>query len=190
MPLLTKAGVVNDRWTLVPDAASLADVPATPAIVPLAMWLAARDALRLRGDVGVWLKPADDPEALAGDLLRLSLIAVDFPQFGDGRGYSTARLLREKHRFAGELRAVGEILRDQIYSLSQCGFDSFVLRPGRNVDEAIAAFADFTDNYQATVAQPLPLFRRRASAFFAAVAPTTPVEGEASPATIAVEMIR
>ena len=165
MPLLTKERtVVEDRWTLLPDTAAPADITAAPTIVPLALWLAARDALAARADVGVWLKPADDPGALASDIARLPLIAVDFPRFGDGRGYSTARLLREKHGFGGELRAIGEILRDQLYYLRQCGFDTFALASGRNVAEALAALADFSDNYQSTVAQPLPLFRRRLQA--------------------------
>jgi uncharacterized protein (DUF934 family) len=166
MPLLTKhRTVIEDRWALLPETAAIAEVPvSTPAIVPLALWLAQHDALAVRDDIGVWLKPADDPDALAGDVARLLLIAVDFPKFGDGRGYSTARLLREKYRYTGELRAIGEILRDQLYYLRQCGFDSFALRPGRNVAEALAAFDDFSDNYQATVAQPVPLFRRRLQA--------------------------
>lgn len=166
MPLLTKdRTVIDDRWALLPEAAAIADVPvSTPAIVPLALWSAQHDALAGRDDIGVWLKPADDPEALAGDVARLPLIAVDFPKFGDGRGYSTARLLREKYRYARELRAIGEILRDQLYYLRQCGFDTFALLPGRNVADALAAFGDFSDNYQATVAQPLPLFRRRLEA--------------------------
>lgn len=174
MPLLTEAGTLaEDRWALLPDTASLADVPATPAIVPLGLWLTERDALARRRDIGVWLKPADDPDALAADVGALPLIAVEFPQFGDGRGYSTARLLREKYRFIGELRAIGEVLRDQLYYLRQCGFDSFALQPGRNVEQALAAFGDFSDNYQATVAQPLPLFRRRM--------PAAPVASTSSP---------
>lgn len=165
MPLLTKdRTIVEDRWTLLPDTATLADVDAAPAILPLALWLASRDALAARSDTGVWLKPADDPDALAPDIGRLPLIAVEFPQFGDGRGYSSARLLREKYQFRGELRAIGEILRDQLHYLRQCGFDTFALQPGRNVDEALAAFGDFSEHYQATAAQPLPLFRRRLSA--------------------------
>ena len=172
MPLLTRHRmVVADRWTLVPGTAALADLPATPAIVPLALWLAHRDALVERGDIGVRLGPADDPEALAGDVARLPLIAVDFPQFGDGRGYSTARLLREKYGFGGELRAVGDILRDQLYYLRQCGFDTFSLAPGRDIAGALAALDDFSDNYQATVAQPLPLFRRRLQVVEAAAVP-------------------
>jgi uncharacterized protein (DUF934 family) len=163
MPLLTKdRTVIDDRWALLPEAAAIADVPvSTPAIVPLALWSAQHDALAVRGDIGVWLQPADDPDALAGDVARLPLIVVDFPKFGDGRGYSTSRLLREKYRYTGELRAIGEILRDQIYYLWQCGFDTFALRPGRNVAEALVAFDDFSDSYQATVVQPVPLFRRR-----------------------------
>lgn len=165
MPLLTKdRTVVEDRWTLLPDTATPADVGAVPAIVPLALWLASRDALTVHNDIGVWLKPADDPDALAADVRRFPLIAIDFPQFGDGRGYSSARLLREKYGFGGELRAIGEILRDQLHYLRQCGFDTFVLAPGRNIEQALAAFADFSDQYQATVAQPLPLFRRRLAA--------------------------
>jgi uncharacterized protein (DUF934 family) len=163
MPLLTKdRTVVDDRWALLPETTAIADVPAsTPAIVSLALWSAQHDFLAARDDIGVWLKPADDPEALAGDVARLPLIAMEFPQFGDGRGYSNARLLREKYSFGGELRAIGEILRDQLHYLRQCGFDTFALQPGRDVAEALAAFGDFSDQYQATVAQPLPLFRRR-----------------------------
>lgn len=165
MPLLTKdRAVVEDRWTLLSDTAALADIDATPTIVPLSLWLECRDALAARRDIGVWLKPADDPDALAADVQRLPLIAVEFPQFGDGRGYSSARLLREKYRFQGELRAIGEILRDQLYDLRQCGFDTFALQPRRNDDDVLTAFDDFSDNYQATVAQPLPLFRRRLQA--------------------------
>jgi len=62
------------------------------------------------------------------------------------------------------LRAIGEILRDQLYYLRQCGFDTFALSPGRSVAQALAAFDDFSDNYQATVAQLVPLFRRRLQA--------------------------
>ncbi len=166
MPLLTKdRTLIDDRWALLPETAAIGDVPvSSAAIVPLALWSAQHEVLAVRNDIGVWLKPADDPDALAGDVIRLPLIAVDFPKFADGRGYSTARLLREKYRYSGELRAVGEILRDQLYYLRQCGFDTFALLPGRSVSEALAALGDFSDNYQATVVQPVPLFRRRLQA--------------------------
>src|SRR6266403_2357888 len=90
--LIRNAAIVDDRWTLLREAASVADVPnGVAAIVPLALWRAKRDALRARGEIGVWLKPDDDPELLAEDIATLPLVAVDFPQFTDGRGYSTAR---------------------------------------------------------------------------------------------------
>jgi len=82
MPRLIKDNaIVEDRWTLVREAAAEADVPRTPAIVPLALWLAARETLKSRVDIAVWLGPADDPDALAADCAALPLIAVDFPQF-------------------------------------------------------------------------------------------------------------
>lgn len=163
MPRLIKnQAVVDDEWTLLRAATSIEDVPEKgAAIVPLALWQAERDALMGRGDVGVWLGPGDDPDALAGDVAALPLIAIDFPKFVDGRGYSIARLLREKHRFAGELRAIGDILRDQLYYLRQCGFDAFALRADRDIAAAIGSLDEFSDNYQRTNARPLPLFRRR-----------------------------
>ncbi|TMH59695.1 MAG: DUF934 domain-containing protein [Betaproteobacteria bacterium] len=163
MPQLIKDGAIaDDRWTLLREATSLADVPnGEPAIVPLALWLAQRDALRARSEIGVWHKPADDPDLLAPDCPALPLIAIDFPQFTDGRGYSIARLLRERHRFEGELRAIGDVLRDQLYYLSQCGFNAFAVRADRNLEDALKGLTDFSDNYQGTFARPVPLFRRR-----------------------------
>ncbi|MEP6942959.1 MAG: DUF934 domain-containing protein [Betaproteobacteria bacterium] len=163
--LIRDRAIAEDAWVLLRDAASLADVASTgPVIVPLALWRSHREALLSRGSVGVLLAPADDPEALRGDLETLPVIAVDFPQFTDGRGYSTGRLLREKMGFAGELRAVGDVLRDQLYYLSACGFNAFALRDDRDLDGALTGFTDFSDNYQSTVGQPLPLFRRREGA--------------------------
>ena len=107
------------------------------------------------------LEAGDDPGALAGSLERLKAIAVRFPAFGDGRGYSIARLLRERYGYRGELRAVGEVARDHLYFMAQCGFDAFELRAGEDPREALAAFNDFSEAYQASVARPRPLFRRR-----------------------------
>ena len=107
------------------------------------------------------LEPGDDPGALAGSLERLTVVAVNFPKFGDGRGYSIARLLRERYGYRGELRAVGQVARDNLYFMAQCGFDAFELRAGEDPKEALAALDDFSDAYQASVARPQPLFRRR-----------------------------
>jgi uncharacterized protein (DUF934 family) len=108
------------------------------------------------------LEPADDPAAVAGELGRVARIEVNFPKFGDGRGYSLARLLRERYGYRGELRAVGHITRDLLFFLESCGFDAFELREGEDLHQALASFDDFSESYQASVARPQPLFRRRA----------------------------
>ena len=113
----------------------------------------------------VVLQPTDDPATLAdrigGKGLPIRSIAVNFPKYGDGRGYSIARLLRERYGYKGELRAVGEVARDHLHAMAQCGFDVFQLRDGEDAYAALTAFDDFSDQYQATASQPVPLFRRR-----------------------------
>jgi len=163
--LIRDGAVVDDRWTLLRDAATLADVPdGVSVIVPLALWLAHRDDLLARGAVGVWLAPDDDPEALADDIGRLPLIAVDFPQFTDGRGYSIGRLLRDRHGFGGELRAIGDVLRDQLFALAECGFDAFAIRDDRDAAEALSGLRDIAGVYAPTSRTPQPWFRRRLAA--------------------------
>ena len=167
MPQLIKdRAVAADRWTLVREPA--AALPAGPAIVPLADWKSRRDVLLARGDVGVWLAPADDPADIADDVSKLAVIGVDFPQFSDGRGYSTARLLRQRYGYTGELRAIGDIQRDQLAYLVQCGFDAFAIRDGKDARDALAGLDDFSDGYQLTEAR-LPWFRRRAGAAWGGV---------------------
>jgi uncharacterized protein (DUF934 family) len=160
--LIIDRGLADDRFTLLRDAKSLADLPdGAPVIVPLALWIDWRAALIARGDVGVVLSPADDPAKIANDVARLPLIAIDFPTFTDGRGLSTARLLRDRYRYGGELRAVGDIQRDQLFALAQVGFDAFAIKDGRDPDEALASFADFDSVYAPTTRMPQPWFRRR-----------------------------
>src|SRR4051812_23000517 len=107
------------------------------------------------------LEPSDDPAAIAHRLAGAARVEVNFPKFGDGRGYSIARLLRERYGYKGELRAVGAVVRDHLYYMESVGFDSFVLRDGEDPKEALAAFRDFSEAYQGSVARPAPLFRRR-----------------------------
>ena len=86
---------------------------------------------------------------------------MNFPKFGDGRGYSIARLLRERYGFKGELRATGDVLHDHLFFMEQCGFDAFALREDQNPQEALSVFDTFSDGYQTSVLRPVPLFRRR-----------------------------
>ena len=160
--LIDRVGLREDAWR-VPETNADAIAEGFGVLLTLAQWQEDGAVWRARAPrLGVLLGPADDPAEIADDLDALSLIAVDFPSFTDGRGYSTARLLRERHGWQGELRAVGEVLRDQLFLLSRCGFDSFALADGQPVDEALAAFADFSEVYQ-SAADRGPLFARRAA---------------------------
>jgi uncharacterized protein (DUF934 family) len=167
MALIKGRKLAQDPWKLLEGSeGELPSIPATGnVIVPLAAWRALREQLISRADgVGVVLSATDDPADIAADLKHLQLVAVNFATFNDGRGYSTARLLRERYGWRGELRAVGDVLRDQLFPLARCGFDAFQLKEGADIDEALAAFDDFSEAYQASVDRPLPLFRRREAA--------------------------
>jgi uncharacterized protein (DUF934 family) len=108
------------------------------------------------------LEPTDDPAAFVDRLANVARVEVHFPKFGDGRGFTLARLLRERYGYRGELRAVGHVVRDHLYYMESCGFDAYELKDGEDPEEALAAFDDFSEAYQASTTRPLPLFRRRA----------------------------
>lgn len=159
---------VADDYTLVKlaegETADSVALPAGALIVPLAVWQARKTELQSRGTpIGVWLDVTEGPEAIAGELAAFAVIGVNFPKFTDGRGYSTARLLRERYGYTGELRAIGDVLHDQLFLMARCGFDAFALKEGKDVAKAVAAFDTFKMPYQAAVDQPQPLFRRRAA---------------------------
>jgi uncharacterized protein (DUF934 family) len=116
-------------------------------LLTLADWLE-RDAANADAPVGIVLMPNDDPLALAGRLDGLAVIAVEFAKFSDGRGYSIATLLRSRLGFKGEIRAVGDVLIDQIFAMARCGIDSFALRGDQDVEAAKRAFATFPAVYQ------------------------------------------
>jgi uncharacterized protein (DUF934 family) len=152
------AQVVVDGWQLL--AAGEAVPESGDVIVPALVWNAERARVSARaGKVGVWLKSDELPELIEA-LSELPLVAIDFPKFGDGRGYTSARLLRERHRYEGEVRAVGEVLRDQLFYMARCGFDSFALKAGKDIEGALEAFKDFSVSYQPAADDPRPLFRR------------------------------
>lgn len=170
--LIKHGAVVADTWTPLalgegesaqaPESVAL---PAGPVLFPTAVWLARRQEILARNEpIGIALAPADDVAAIAGDLAHFAVIAVEFPKFTDGRGYSQARLLRERHGYTGELRAVGDVLHDQLFFMARVGFDAFALKDGKNAEYALAAgFATFSEAYQTGVDRPQPFFRRRAA---------------------------
>lgn len=161
MQIIKKGEIVTSSWVHVRDDEPLPDEHAD-VTVSLARLVSEREPLAARsGRVGVRLHPEDDVDPHLPALLPLPLLAVEFPRFTDGRGYSLGRLLRERHGYRGELRAMGNVLRDQLYFMHRCGFDAFELQPGKSVEDALAAFAELSVRYQAAVDEPQPLFRRR-----------------------------
>jgi uncharacterized protein (DUF934 family) len=166
MPKLIKDGaIVENTWALIAkpegDAADFS-VPAGQVIVPLSVWLAQKSQLQARTDVGVWLDSDETADQIGLDANKLAVIGVNFPGFMDGRAFSTARLLRERYGFTGELRAVGNFIRDQLCYLRRCGVNAFAFaNPEADLEVALNSLNDFNEYYQASVDQPLPLYRRR-----------------------------
>ncbi len=156
--------IVSDDWNVLrlaaEDSAENLAVPSGHQIVPLSVWLAQKPALSQRSDIGVWLASDERPEALKDDVATLPLIAVDFPIFADGRGYSIAYNLRTRLGFGGELRAIGDVLRDQLFYMQRVGFDAFATREDRSIEDALKGLTDFSDVYQTSWDQKQPLFRR------------------------------
>lgn len=113
------------------------------------------------GQVGIWFDCADEPEAVANALNQFEVIAVNFPKFMDGRGYSLARLLRERLDYRGDIRATGDVLVDQLYYLKRCGFSSFRLREDQNPEYALTALKTFSTNYQTAADKLIPVYRLR-----------------------------
>lgn len=165
--IIKHKAVVPDDWAVLRldegEAAETVVVPEGKVIVPLAVWLAQRATLldRLPG-IGVWLASDERPETLAADVATLPLIAVNFPKFTDGRGYSIAYNLRARLAYQGELRAIGDVLRDQLFSMQRVGFDAYATRPDRSIHDALKGLSVFSETYQASWDQKTPLFRRAA----------------------------
>ncbi|MCB5364009.1 DUF934 domain-containing protein [Pusillimonas sp. CC-YST705] len=149
--------VENDLRRFEPEP----DTHATPDdeagwLVPVSVWVAhpLDDWKQRRHPVALLVEPHTELESLfehssLSDLqAHVSLIAVDFPAYTDGRGYSLAQLLRQQYGWTGELRAVGDVMIDTMHYLARCGFDSFLVKPGHNPQAALAALATFTLAYQ------------------------------------------
>jgi len=162
-PQIIKDGlVVNDNWTLL-EQTETTDI-ASQSIIPLALWQS--DPSLQRDDIGIILNNDVDLTSISEDLHDVPVIAIDFPSFVDGRGFSLARLLRERIGYKGEVRAVGYIIRDQLCSLKRSGFNSFSFDPKNfqgefDLSAMATSLTDFTDAYQTSADTPTPLFRRR-----------------------------
>lgn len=162
--IIKNLAIVEDDWIVLRlnenDTPEGVTVPSGKVIVPLQVWQAQREQLQARTDIGVWLASNERAEALQEDLAKSAVIAVDFPKFADGRGYSIAYHLRVRLGYRGELRAIGDVLRDQMFYMKRVGFDAFAPRADRDIHEALKSLSDFSLSYQASVDEAQPLFRR------------------------------
>jgi uncharacterized protein (DUF934 family) len=152
MPLLKGGAFVEDRWRALADGEPL---PADGAVVlSLARILVEAGSLAVfQGEIGVRLEPGERVEQVESWLPRLGLVALVFPSFADGRAFSTARILRERYRFAGEVRAVGDVQIDRYQFMRQCGFDAFEIRPERLRDRWARAEIEMSLTYQPDYAE-------------------------------------
>ena len=155
--IIRNGSIVDDAWTVLTPAAGETPeqvvLPAGRLLVPLAVWRARWQELAERQKehgwaLGLWLAGDEGPELIADELGDFSVIAIAFSRFSDGRGYSTARLLRSRYGYSGELRAIGDVLRDQLFYLRRVGFDAFAVRTDKSIEQALAGLTDFSAVYQ------------------------------------------
>lgn len=158
--IIRDRAIVEDHWQHLADEEAL---PAGDITVSWRRWKDERDALLARdGKVGVRLTGDVPVEELPGGLEQLDLVVVEFPVFKDGRCYSHARLLRTRHGYRGEIRAIGDVLRDQLSYMERVGINAFEVREDRSLEDALTAFEEFSVDNQGMGINPHPLHLRRA----------------------------
>lgn len=159
MPLIKQGAETANKWTYLESDDALPDGGAVT--LPLARFVEESSTIKGRNiEVGVRLEPGDDAELLVPFLSDLALIEVNFPKYADGRGYSQAQLLRRRHKYAGELRAVGQVLQDQIFYMNRSGFDAYITaRAG--LSRVMEALDEYSEVYQPAAGDRNPVFRKR-----------------------------
>ena len=162
--IIKNSAIIEDQWTLLDADVELnVALNTQQAIVPLALWQAHKEQLKAINPIGVWLEAEQEIESLLDDLELFTVIALNFPVFTDGRHFSSARLLRERYAYSGEIRAIGDVLRDQLFFMQRCGFDAYALRSDRCPIDALKSLTELSVSYQAAYDQSLPLYRRRSA---------------------------
>lgn len=156
----------DDPWVFVENEEDLAQYQTTKnLILPIRLWETMRAAEVSQGHEsslnGIWLSPDDNEESLKPWLNVLPLIALQFPSFRDGRAYTQAYTIKTRLSWRGELRAVGDVLRDQLSLMRQCGFNSFAIRDDKSVEDALKGLSGISVLYGRSAIEPKPLFRRR-----------------------------
>lgn len=158
--LINQEAVLENNWTIINDESG--DFTQKNIMIPANYWLENQEEFAGRDDVSIWLAGDADLSNFKGLLTQFPVIGVNFPAFADGRGYSLARLLTEREMFTGELRAIGDVLIDQLFFMKRCGFTSYLLKDGIDGQKALNYFSTFKDPYQLAADIKEPLFRRKA----------------------------
>lgn len=156
--IIKNGQLVNDDWNRVDEVGLF---PEGKILISMSSWNEQQVQFFKRyGEIGIWMESNENPEEIE-NLERIPVIGILFENFMDGRGFSIARLLRERLDYQGEIRAIGLPIRDQLSYMVKCGFDAFDLADHYDLEEALASLNDFSESYQTSVQQKTPLFRRR-----------------------------
>jgi uncharacterized protein (DUF934 family) len=151
--------IISDEWQRVADDEA---IPSGQMIISYRRWKKAEDEIAQHsGSLAICIDGDDEIEEVAELADQFELIALDFPTFADGRNYSNARLLRDRYAYKGDLRAVGDVLRDQLYYMHRCGITSFQVRADKSIEDALKAFDDFSLSYQTAADGAEPIYRYR-----------------------------
>ena len=162
MRVIRNGRVEQDDWQRIEGTDPQQPVPDGDVIVPLEYWRRNREALaRHSGRVAVCLNGDDSLDELSAALDQFELVALEFPRFTDGRSYSHARLLRDKFGYRGEIRAVGEVLRDQLFFMQRCGIDSYQVSEDKDAQDALKGLSDFSVKYQTAADGAPPVYKLR-----------------------------
>lgn len=149
MKIIKDQQIVEDSWQFPADGDPL---PTGNICLSIARWQQEKTALQNhKGKLGILVQPEDSLAPIAGDLTQIDLVAINFPAFTDGRGFSHARLLRSQYGYSGEIRAVGQFITDQVCYLAQTGFNSFSLADTDRLTAALASMNDFSVSYQKSI---------------------------------------
>jgi uncharacterized protein (DUF934 family) len=154
--------IQRDNWILISEPDDSGALPEGDLVIPFVFWKEHQDLCSAhQGKVGVLINGDTTLADLGSFLDKFELIALDFPAFKDGRCYSHARMLRDRYGYKGDIRAVGDILRDQLFYMQRCGISSFVVREDRDIKDALNGLKDFTVTYQSASDGSLPLYKTR-----------------------------
>ena len=165
--LIKDKQIIDNDWQIIAKESDPSDTKFSiddasgHLLLPLALWLQHAEQLKNSKNIGVWLDSDESPEPLETLCAAIPVIAINFPVFADGRGYSYARTLRDYYNYSGDLRAIGDVLHDQMYFYKRCGFSSYLIRDDANAEKALAGLNDFSADYQAGSDASKPIFHKR-----------------------------